>query len=452
MAQEKSSSTIRRRLGLAQRDIAGLVLVSVLIAGLIPVRLLRQEILSALNLSHESAVTSVSPMPGETPTTTPAPSPTSAATATATLAPASTPTPQPPPATPTPVPPSAQPPLGTPVPPTPVPPSAQPPLGTPTPLPPTLTPAPPSPTPEVATATSAPTPTYTPAPAPAQPKPTPLAGRLYFPTFDTTAGTYSIYSANIIDGSDRQLIVAEASQPTISPNGERIAFRSWKSDLRGLIERGVEGGDMWEFDNHVEAARPTFAPDGQSIMFFSTEGGKEPAIYHTAGQISEVMRREAQPIQGESPAWTPDGKQFIYKGCLSANCGLMVSNVDGSYPRQLTQDLSDVNPAVSPDGKTVAFMSKQAGNWDVYTVGIDGTGRAQLTTDTADDGLPVWSPDGKTIVFVSKQGDTWAAWAMNSDGKNQRRLFELGGSIDGHVGVDVQNSHGWVEESIAWTP
>jgi Tol biopolymer transport system component len=332
-------------------------------------------------------------------------------------------TPQPPPATLTPVPP------------------------TPTPAPPTATPVPPTPTPEAATATPAPTATST--PAPAQPKPAALKGRLYFSIFDTTAGTYSIYSANL-DGSDRQLIIAEASQPTISPDGQHIAFRSWKSDQRGLIERAVAGGDIWNFDNHVEAARPTFAPDGQSIMFFSTEGGAKPALYHTVGQNSEVMRREAQPIQGESPAWTPDGKQIVYKGCLGVDCGLILSNVDGSYPKQLTPGLTDTNPAVSPDGKTIAFMSSQAGNWDVYTVGVDGSGVTQLTTDTDDEGLPIWSPDGKTIVFVSNQGNAWSVWAMDPDGKNQRSLFELGGSIDGKVSVDMANAHGWVEESLAW--
>jgi Tol biopolymer transport system component len=336
----------------------------------------------------------------------------------------------------------------------------QPPPATPTPVPATATPVPPTPTSApvaaapapVATATSAPAtdtpvpPTPTPAPtkaaAPARPKTAVLPGRLYFPLFDTTAGTYNIYSANL-DGSDRTLVVAEASQPAISPDGKQIAFRSWKSDQRGLIDRAVAGGDLWNFDGHVEAARPTFAPDGQSIMFFSTEAGEKPALYHTVGQTSDVMRRESQPIQGEAPAWTPDGKQIVYKGCLGVDCGLIVSNVDGSFPRQLTPGLTDTNPAVSPDGKTVAFMSSQAGNWDVYTVGIDGTGVTQVTTGTFEDGLPIWSPDGKTIVFVS-------VWATDPDGKNQRSLFELGGSIDGKVAIDLENSRGWVGESLAW--
>jgi len=278
-----------------------------------------------------------------------------------------------------------------------------------------------------------------------------LKGRIVFPVFDAAAGAYNIFSAGP-DGSNRKLIAAEASQPALSPNGQRIAFRSWKADNRGLIERAVEGGDMWRFNTFVEAARPVFAPDGQSLLFHSREGGKIPAIYRTVGTDHQVLRREGGPIQGESPAWTPDGNRFVYKGYLGGGYGLILSNLDGSFPLQLTQDPGDAEPAVSPDGKTVAFMSRRSGNWDIYTVGVDGAGLTQLTTDTTDDGLPVWSPDGKTIAFVSDRDGAWAIWAMNANGKNQRPLFDLGGSIDGQVKIDVQNSRGWLEESIAWGP
>ena len=277
-----------------------------------------------------------------------------------------------------------------------------------------------------------------------------LSGRIVFPVFDAAAGTYHIFSARP-DGSDRRLVVAEASQPALSPDGQRIAFRSWKADNRGLIERAVEGGDIWRFNTFFEAARPAFAPDGQSFLFHSREGGETPAIYRTVGADHQVLRRDGGPIQGESPAWTPDGR-FVYKGCLGGSCGLILSHLDGSFPLQLTHDPDDTNPAVSPDGQTVAFMSRRSGNWDIYTVRIDGTGLTQLTTDPANDGLPTWSPDGNTIAFVSERDGAWAIWAMDADGGNQRPLFELGGSIDGQVQVDLKNARGWLEESIAWGP
>jgi Tol biopolymer transport system component len=299
--------------------------------------------------------------------------------------------------------------------------------------------------------TSLPAPADTPVPEEAEPEPAALNGVIVFPVYDAETGTYNVYSAKP-DGGDRALVAAEASQPTLNSDGERIAFRSWAQN-RGLIERGIEGGNEWQFDAFVEAARPAFSPDDQSFLFQSREGGEEFAIYRTVGKEYEVLRREAFPVQGEAPAWTPDGESLVYKACLGELCGLYKINIDGSSPRQLTEDLSDTNPAVSPDGKTIAFMSQDHDdNWDIYVVEVDGSGRKQLTTDPAADGLPIWSPDGATIAFVSERDGEWAMWAMGADGGNQRLLFDLGGTIDGVVQVDVQNSNGWTEERIDWAP
>jgi Tol biopolymer transport system component len=311
--------------------------------------------------------------------------------------------------------------------------------------PPTATTAPPQP--EADTSIS---PLDTPTPEP-QPQAATLTGRIVYPVYDEAAGTYNIYVSNL-DGSDRQLVAEEASQPNLNSDGTRIVYRSWKGDNRGLMERGLEGGDVWKFNIHFEAGRPTFSPDNQIFLFHSREAGEKTAIYRTFGTEYDVLRREANPIQGEAPAWTPDGQSFIYKSCIGTQCGLYFSNLDGSSPRQLTEDLSDTNPSVSPDGQTIAFMSQGSGNWDVYTINIDGSNRTQLTTDPANDGLPIWSPDGRTIAFASDRGGQWAIWAMSPNGSNQHQLFELGGSINGQVQLDVTNSWGWLEESIDWAP
>jgi Tol biopolymer transport system component len=96
-------------------------------------------------------------------------------------------------------------------------------------------------------------------------------------------------------------------------------------------------------------------------------------------------------------------------------------------------------------------MSRRGGNWDIYRVGIEGTNLTQLTSDTANDGLPAWSPDGNTVAFLSDRDGIWEIWAMTADGRNQRPLFELGGTIDGQVRIDVRNARGWLEERIIWT-
>lgn len=278
-------------------------------------------------------------------------------------------------------------------------------------------------------------------------------GRIIFPVFDSEREVYDIYIADAADGSNRELVQEQASQPALSVDGTNLAYRSWQPDNRGLLTRPLSGGDVWVFNPFFESAQPSFSPVDDSLMFHSRVGGEEPAIYRVVDGVSEVMRREGFPIQGEAAKWSPDGTQFVYSSCLGGKCGIIRSNVEGGVNPVLLSDYpSDTNPEISPDGSTVVFMSNRAGNWEIYAVGINGGNITNLTSDPASDGLPTWSPDGSKIAFVSNRDGEWSIWSMNSDGSNQRRLFALGGPVDAIVPYDKANSRGWTEENIDWAP
>lgn len=279
-----------------------------------------------------------------------------------------------------------------------------------------------------------------------------VTGRIVFPLFDPERNTYDVYIADAADGSNRELVQENASQPALNKDGTEIAYRSWQPDSRGLFARPLSGGKPWRFDPFFESARPQFSPADNSLMYHSRVGGRQPAVYRIVEGIGEVMRREGFPIQGESPKWSPDGQRFVYSSCLGGKCGIIRSDIDGTNPVILSDHPSDTDPEISPDGSTVVFMSRRGGNWEIYRVGIDGGTITALTSDDASDGLPTWSPAGEKIAFVSNRDNEWAIWDMDLDGSNQRRLFSLGGSIDGVVQHDVANSRGWIEENIDWTP
>ncbi len=321
---------------------------------------------------------------------------------------------------------------------------------------------------EIETATPTRTPTVTPSSEPtATPVPLPeyasrdqllargeeaVSGRIVFPLFDPERNIYDIYIVDAADGSNRQLVQENASQPALNQVGTDIAYRSWQPDKRGLFARLLSGGDAWNFDPFFESARPDFSPVDDSLMYHSRVSGREPAVYRIVGGVGEVMRREGFPIQGEAANWSPDGQQFVYNSCLGGKCGIIRSNIDGTNPVILSDHPTDTNPEISPDGQTVVFMSKRSGDWEIYRVGIDGSNLAALTSDDANDGLPTWSPNGSKIAFVSTRDGKWAVWDMDPDGTNQRRLFLLGGPVDGIVQHDIANSRGWVEENIDWIP
>ena len=309
---------------------------------------------------------------------------------------------------------------------------------------PTLTPSP--------TVTS--TATFTASPiAPTRP---PISGQIAFPRFDPARGTYDIHACTV-NGKDCRLVAAGASQPDFLPNGDRLVIHSWKPDEKGLILTTHSGEPIWHITDQVEAARPSVDFNGDLYVYHSREeSDRQPRLYRTFGAETGPVIREASVVRGQSPSWLPDGN-ILYSGCWQDDCGIIVTRPDGTHPRQVVAGASETNPEASPNGKQVAFMSRRDGNWEVYVArldgGIDGGDSRRLTKDAANDGLPAWSPDGHFIAFVTDRDGEWAVWVMRPDGTGQRRLFDIGGPIDGQVrDAALHESHGWVEERISWAP
>jgi len=280
----------------------------------------------------------------------------------------------------------------------------------------------------------------------------PLVGQIAFPRFDPIRGTYDVYACRV-DGSGCRRLVSEASQPDLLPGGSQVVVRSWEPEDVGLVLWTLGGQRIWQITGQAEAARPSVDSQGKVYVYHSRqEVDRLPRLYCTYGSETGLVLREASPIAGHSPSWLPNGR-IVYSGCAGNDCGILITNADGSYPRQVAAGGTETNPEASPDGWRVVFMSRRDGNWEVYVVNVDGSDLRRLTKDPADDGLPTWSPDGQHIAFVSNRGGEWAIWVMRPDGSGQRLLFPLGGPLDGRVrNAAPHDTYGWVEERISWGP
>jgi len=298
---------------------------------------------------------------------------------------------------------------------------------------------------------SPPEPGSSPAPAVASPEPT-LTGQIAFPRFDPARGTYDIHVC-AVDGSDCRLLVAEASQPDLLPDGTRLVYHSWKPDDQGIILQTLEGQRIWRISGDLEAARPSVDFRGEIYVYHSRlQADRQPRLYRTYDAETRPLRREASDVLGHSPTWTPDG-QILYSGCVGDTCGVILTRADGSHPRQVAAGSNELAAEASPDGRQVAFMSQRDGNWEIYVVSLSGGPVQRLTDHPGNDGLPAWSPDGQFLAFVSDRGGGWAVWVMRPDGSEQRRLFAIGGTLDGRVRSAVSHqTHGWLEERISWSP
>lgn len=284
-------------------------------------------------------------------------------------------------------------------------------------------------------------------PASARPR-----GQIVFPRFDPARSTYDVYVCSV-DGANCHRVAAEASQPHLLPDGTRLVIHSWKSDYKGLFVQSLSGQRLWRISDRIEAARPSSDFTGNFYVYHSRhEINRLPYLYLTEGTEPRPILREAIPVLGQSPSWLPDGR-ILYSGCVGDDCGIIVTRTDGSHARQVVAGSAETNPVASPDGRQVAFMSQRDGNWEVYVANLDGKGLTRLTRDPGNDGLPTWSPDGQYIAFVSDRDGAWAIWVTRPDGSSQRRLFGIGGPLDGKVrDASPHEIQGWVEERISWGP
>jgi serine/threonine protein kinase len=325
----------------------------------------------------------------------------------------------------------------------------------PSPLPTTRVPRTQTPTP-TRTSTPSPTPTPTPtltmSPAPGPIRPPQPKGIIAFPRFDTARGTYDVFSCSVA-GTNCRRIQDQASQPDFLPDGTRLVVHSWRPDDKGLIVFTATGQRIWQITDQLEAARPSVDYLGDRYVYHSrAESDRQPRLFRTYNAETRPIVRAASTVVGQSPSWTPDG-QILYSGCLINSCGIIIMRADGTFPRQIIPGGSETNPEASPNGKQIAFMSRRDGNWEVYVAGINGERVQRLTRTPSNDGLPTWSPDGLYIAFVTDRDGPWAVWAMRPDGSEQRRLFDIGGPLDGQVqNTAPYELHGWVEERISWAP
>jgi len=182
-----------------------------------------------------------------------------------------------------------------------------------TPIPPTKTPVPPTNT-SVAPSTDMPVlPTDTRVPTATPAAVELLTGKIAFPVYDPKRQTCDIYLTNV-DGSNRRMLVEEASEPAISPDGSRIAFRSWDDSNLGLMVTNIDGTQLQRVSRSLEDDHPYWAL-GESLVFHSTKEGSSPRLY-TAGTwegangLNNVqgVKWGEEPVYGQYPAWVPGGR------------------------------------------------------------------------------------------------------------------------------------------------
>jgi Tol biopolymer transport system component len=198
---------------------------------------------------------------------------------------------------------------------------------------------------------------------------------------------------------------AADTSPAWLPDGSAVAFTSLRNGRPGIWKVPRLGGSTVLVVDDAE--QPAIAPDGRRVAFArkSDSGYKRIAVASLASPgPASVLTRDGDGLwDHEEPAWSPDGATICYRDWRD----LWLVPADGGRARRLTaDDPTDQEPTWSPDGSWIYFSSMRRGTTALWRIRPSGPGLQRVMLGAGPERHPALASRPPRVAYSTHVDDS----------------------------------------------
>ena len=211
---------------------------------------------------------------------------------------------------------------------------------------------------------------------------------------DVNSGKKGDHYSNWIPGSKRILF-------DCSDESGRASI--WEFDLENMQTKKIIGNQA--------CFHPCPSPDGEKIAFTSIKTDN-PEIFIFNLNTEEIEQITYNKITDHHPVWSLDAQKIIFESNRSGNFDIYEYCLDEKLTKPLiTTSEFDGHVSLSPDGKYLAYSQGPSGMRNIIIRNLDN-GREYSITNEYDNSWPDWSTDN-LLVFVSNRKGNMNLYMIN---------------------------------------